>query len=948
MSDRWAYLLVSRGSCIPEHIKHNLFTLDMTFPGMQRPTIKTERTDPAHLPPSYHLQQLQQQHQQLMVQPSYTFNVQPNQGIQLQVQNSKDNTNGTENKNSSDENGETQPDFQSIKGVFGWTVIDNVNIPYILRSDQQFVSVRIVEMKLLSRYPNSYPDDLGKHAPLTSFFITKNEAKLLNEINLEHCAGEYGKRDFTIKDLIVLLSDFINFYNLVKKTFPDADAARQNASSLGSARWLQIKNTVTPYIIRPDGKYVPLSVIQYAAGLLTNENVSGVPPTLLECSMLNEACKHAGVEFVFSDSSTRLVKVDDITRISPVDMIELPSNNPLKHATYMELPTTSSTRVVEKTKTVTSVPPPKIPQLCQQPAQIQLSQPYRFQPNVSLDMIRNQIRSNISLHEQTPHLPPMSFNPSYTGNQVLDPQMLQIYRMQFPVPTRSLMPQTTGMNHILPPRYGSNMNQNQSSNINPMLQHLYQNMITNQQPKNRAVFGPLNEQSPQPTQLPMASSIDVNNRQSPRSCSNPSPRSHTPLQSRPPSGPRLPPGLPLSPAHIRSPPIHLMSPPTAHSGSSVMSGHSSSEGMISAGQSSSFMAIQHIQNMCAQHFQGAVIPGMSVTDYSSSKPSASHTNSSNILTLRDQIVSPSSTVNKTFVTDLMSPLNQIQPGQGSQPSANQEIPGLFTPTGASVTYQNPPISHILSINSDAPPPLLLIQSPSLAQSNILSQSTHTVPAMPPPRPIMQQQLLPQNISAVKQITHIPLMSSIKGAWLNNKSISCLCLEQDDRNGRFCLVEAVCKLYFNGCSVNEFLFALENVLNVPLITCTDAEEKAFIQYYSLPVDALKCNKMIKFDDLENYFPQLTYMFPTKEAIEQSDVEQESVQESGQTGGQTPVQNVITAITAAEIEAAMPTAIGNTNHHLGVKRASDVLLEEPPSKHLRERTGLQGDDCVIILD
>jgi hypothetical protein len=83
-----------------------------------------------------------------------------------------------------------------------------------------------------------------------------------------------------------------------------------------------------------------------------------------------------------------------------------------------------------------------------------------------------------------------------------------------------------------------------------------------------------------------------------------------------------------------------------------------------------------------------------------------------------------------------------------------------------------------------------------------------------------------------------------------------------RSGKFCLVEAVCKLYFSGCSVNEFLYALENVLKVPLVTCTDDEEKAFIHYYSLPVTVLKCNKMIDFEDLEKFFPQLSYVFKEK--------------------------------------------------------------------------------------
>ncbi|KAL3866481.1 hypothetical protein ACJMK2_043775, partial [Sinanodonta woodiana] len=103
---------------------------------------------------------------------------------------------------------------------------------------------------------------------------------------------------------------------------------------------------------------------------------------------------------------------------------------------------------------------------------------------------------------------------------------------------------------------------------------------------------------------------------------------------------------------------------------------------------------------------------------------------------------------------------------------------------------------------------------------------------------------------------------IKGAWLNGKSISCLHIETPERKGRYCLVEAVCNLYFNGCSVNEFLFALENVLNVSLLSCTDEEEKAFIHYYNLPMTVLKCNKVISFDDLNKFFPQLSYMFPEK--------------------------------------------------------------------------------------
>lgn len=882
--------------------------------------------------------------------PNYTSNVDAHLGRQ------KSDTNGSENEDKFNEISETQPDFQSIKGVFGWTVIDRVNIPYILRKDQQFVAVRIVERKLLSHYPNAYPDDLGKHAPLTSSFITISEAKLLNEINLQHCAGEYGKKDFTTKDLIVLLSDFVTFFNLVKKTFSRGDVARLRAACPGSARWLQIKNTVTPYVVRPDGRYVPLSVIQYAAGLLTYENVSGVSATLAECEMLNEACKNAGVEFVFTDTATRLININNITRLSPIDVIELPSRNPLKHATYMELPTTCSAQVSENMETVTRLPQIKVSQLSQQ---LPASQAYRFEPNIEQDMMRNSFRSRISVNEQTVCVPSMSLNPQYPGNQMIDPRMSHLYRMQHPMPNKPMMKQNAGMSNILPSCYGSHLNQNVSPRVNPMLR-FYQNLINNQQPKSLALTNPATERVPEPPRLPTENSIDLNNHRSPGSCSNPSPWP-CPPQSRPSSGQRPPSGSSISsPAHAMSPPAHVLSPPPSRAGPNAMSAitHSTSDKTTSGcgGQPPSCVALQLIQNMCTKRFPGAlplVPPGTSTSEFSFSKQDgASHAIPSLFPHFRDPLLlSQSRTVTKSNVPEVNSLLNQIRPGQGLQPSANPEIPRLFTPTGTSVVYQVPPTSQTVLCNSVASPPSLRMRSPAIAQPYTLCQNAQGVLTLPQPRPITQQQLLPpQTVSTVKQTSHGALVNCIKGAWLNNRSISCLCLEQEGRNGRFCLVEAVCKLYFNGCSVHEFLFALENVLNVPLLTCSDAEEKAFIQYYSLPVDALKCNRMIKFGDLENFFSQLTYMFPSIEAKEQGegDFEQETIQEIERSSGPSPAVNGVVLITA-QIEAAIPTSISNSDTQRGEKRLSDIFNKEPAPKQRCERSRSSDYDYnVIILD
>jgi hypothetical protein len=98
-----------------------------------------------------------------------------------------------------------------------------------------------------------------------------------------------------------------------------------------------------------------------------------------------------------------------------------------------------------------------------------------------------------------------------------------------------------------------------------------------------------------------------------------------------------------------------------------------------------------------------------------------------------------------------------------------------------------------------------------------------------------------------------IKSDIKGIWLGGKNISCLHVNKLGRSGRFCLVEAICKLYYRNRTVSEFLFTIEKVLET--MTCTELEEKAFIEYYQLPVSVLKCNKMVELTAFEKVFPQL---------------------------------------------------------------------------------------------
>ena len=233
-------------------------------------------------------------------------------------------------------------DGASEKGIFGWTTVDGVNIPFLFRDDKKYLAVRMVEMKLLSKYPSTYPDELKSRPPLMSHYITESEAKLLNEINMDHCAGEYGKQPFVTQDLIVKMSDFEDFYSIVKKHFPPSLLAQLSGNQVQEKKtnggWVQINNTVVPYVTRGNAKYVPLSVIRYAAGLLTDVRVDGETCIEEECAFLNESCKAAGVDFNFKKTN-KLVMLDVVQRLcnNALNVLDLPKEDPFSQAEYQTL-----------------------------------------------------------------------------------------------------------------------------------------------------------------------------------------------------------------------------------------------------------------------------------------------------------------------------------------------------------------------------------------------------------------------------------------------------------------------------------------------------------------------------------------------------------------------------------------------------------------------------------
>ncbi|CAG5123757.1 unnamed protein product, partial [Candidula unifasciata] len=659
-------------------------------------------------------------------------------------------------------------DSESIKGIFGWETVDDTNIPCLLRNQRKFVSVRIVERKLLSKYPNTFPDELGKKDPLVSYFITEAEASLLNEINTTHCDYEYGHNPFTVKDLIVDLEEFEEFFKIVKKTFPADVLAKINEEPAPPAMpspvkpdlsqfcgWLQINNTVSPYIVRFDSgvqvKLVPVSVIVYAAGLLSNSSVDGLLPTPQECAMLNEACRVAGFDFLFG-KNTRLISITEVLRRCQVQLFELPFKNPLQHARYLDprtgQPSTSPlmgpSHPVSPKTTVHHQPQPAVrqPQASMDQMSVNLAKLNSYasgfpQTNFHHSQLSGSLSGTRSSGFQEPGSPSvMHYQRSHAGMGLSSPRSQtypdkgidnsSIIKHGLAGSLWSVMPRAPPPAHV-----NSALNSTVGSETLPITQD----------PPNTSLY--------QPHSLP------------------PSPLLHSTNSPMP---------------DLNNP---MFRGPTGMSARSLVTQAMHTD--LSAG--------------IAKY--AASMPGL--------PPSSQYSNPQ-----------PFPYGVSQFDSSLFKRNNsqdQRSPGDNSL-SASRSI--THHRTG------NESLKHPVSRSSKI--------HQNTSKTRLEPSNSHTSTTVHP------------SYSTNSTHSNSDFSHTISACLVNGKSISCINVDVPHRKGRFCLVEAVSKLYFPTV-----------VLKINLYECTPEEEAAFVQYYNLPVNRLKCNKIIRVDDLEMYFPQLNYMF-----------------------------------------------------------------------------------------
>ena len=233
----------------------------------------------------------------------------------------------------------------------GWVVIDELPVPFIHRSSGDFLPVKVVETMLLSRFRSSYADILNSRPPLPSFYMSLEEATSLATSCLKHRAfmDAHGPDiKFSSDDLVVNMQDFIAFFSAIKNAICSKYGNLSVADNLSATKeapggWLQLQNTIVPYVMRGTTRLLPLSVVQHAAGLCTGSEQGSFAINVNEVAILNRLCSSVKIKFEFK-SSSRLIPLDTILLKEPGTNVRLlPLNNPIVSA-QMISPKNSSPR----------------------------------------------------------------------------------------------------------------------------------------------------------------------------------------------------------------------------------------------------------------------------------------------------------------------------------------------------------------------------------------------------------------------------------------------------------------------------------------------------------------------------------------------------------------------------------------------------------------------------
>ncbi|KAE9522827.1 hypothetical protein AGLY_016789 [Aphis glycines] len=203
-------------------------------------------------------------------------------------------------------------DKESFKGAFGWVqIFQKAIVPFIVRVINgeriKFVSVQMVEKDAnIQKYLNFFRPDILRSAIVKFQFMTHTEAKLFNEINIDHYDNHYRK--FSAKDCIIRYEDLSEFYEFIKFCY---ETLYHNIIPNEKYGFIQIdSNSVIPYIIIDGIKYTPLVFFETYGIVLQTIKI-----TDWNFSFIKFCRKIQGiVESLYSGDSCDVVSIDYIKR----------------------------------------------------------------------------------------------------------------------------------------------------------------------------------------------------------------------------------------------------------------------------------------------------------------------------------------------------------------------------------------------------------------------------------------------------------------------------------------------------------------------------------------------------------------------------------------------------------------------------------------------------------
>jgi len=181
----------------------------------------------------------------------------------------------------------------------------------------KFVSVRMAETQLLSNYLHYLHADIYTCTSVRSHFITDSEANILNEINIKHCDGIYGKdRFYAGKDCIVRLKEFYEFYNFLTVCY--SKLTNNFPCHTEICGFMRIDSElIIPYSVRNNQKYIPLF---YLEGETENLKHHAIYFENWNLAYLKFCCKLQCIknELLVGDSC-KVISLDDIKNYFPPD-----------------------------------------------------------------------------------------------------------------------------------------------------------------------------------------------------------------------------------------------------------------------------------------------------------------------------------------------------------------------------------------------------------------------------------------------------------------------------------------------------------------------------------------------------------------------------------------------------------------------------------------------------